>query len=354
MTSTHLLLLRISSQESNRFSYINDRPGTFYSGDFYYIRIMKKIFLLTALLLCVFAATAQSPQKKYIDKYSALAVEEMYRSGIPASITLAQGMLESGNGLSELAVRSNNHFGIKCHNSWAGARVYHDDDEKGECFRKYDTPHESFRDHSDFLRYRDRYKFLFDLELTDYSGWAHGLRKAGYATDPKYPQKLIKLIEEYRLYEFDTQKVVEPTGQVREIPQSPVLIEQVKPLTERQRVVFKYNLSRQMYSQNGVPFIYAAEGETYASIAGSYRLFLKEILKYNELEEDGEPAPGTVVYLQKKKNKSAAGLDKYVVEGQQNLREISQRFAIRLNKLCKLNGITKDHVLKEGDIISLR
>ena len=109
-----------------------------------------------------------------------------------------------------------------------------------------------------------------------------------------------------------------------------------------------------MYSQNGVPFIYAAEGETYSSIADSYRLFLKEILRYNELEEDDEPAPGTVVYLQKKKNRSAPGLDKYVVEGQQSLREISQRFAIRLNKLCKLNGITEDHVLKEGDIISLR
>ena len=169
-----------------------------------------------------------------------------------------------------------------------------------------------------------------------------------------YDKDVLRLIEEYRLYEFDTQKVIEPTGQVREIPQSPVLIEQVKPLTERQRVVFKYNLSRQMYSQNGVPFIYAAEGETYSSIADSYRLFLKEILRYNELEEDGEPAPGTVVYLQKKKNRSAPGLDKYVVEGQQSLREISQRFAIRLNKLCKLNGITEDHVLKEGDIISLR
>lgn len=315
---------------------------------------MKKIFLLIAVLICTIVAAAQSPQKKYIDRYSALAVEEMYRSGVPASITLAQGLLESGYGLSELAVRSNNHFGIKCHNNWTGSRVYHDDDSKGECFRKYDNPEESFRDHSDFLRYRDRYKFLFDLELTDYKGWAHGLRKAGYATDPKYPQKLIGLIEEYELYRFDVPEQSGPDGGIRVIPESPVVIERVRPLTDRQREVFCYNLSRQMYSQNGVPFIYAAEGETYGSIAKSYRLFLKEILKFNELEADAELAPGTVVYLQKKKGKAAAGLDKYVVEGRQNLRDISQRFAVRLKNLCKLNGITEDHVLNDGDVLLLR
>ena len=140
--------------------------------------------------MLVSAATAFSdtPQQSYIEKYSSLAVEEMYRTGVPASITLAQGLLESGNGQSRLAVKGNNHFGIKCHNTWTGAKVYHDDDRKGECFRKYDSPEESFRDHSDFLRYRDRYKFLFDLELTDYRSWAYGLKTAGYATDPKYPE----------------------------------------------------------------------------------------------------------------------------------------------------------------------
>lgn len=315
---------------------------------------MKKIFLLTLILLSAITVAAQSPQRKYIERYSSLAVEEMYRSGVPASITLAQGLLESGYGLSDLAVRSNNHFGIKCHNQWSGDRVYHDDDAKGECFRKYDTPEESFRDHSDFLRYRDRYKFLFDLELTDYSGWAHGLRKAGYATDPKYPQKLISLIEEYELYQYDTPPAQESEKAGREIPLSPAVIEQVKPLTEHQREVFRYNLSRQLYSQNGVPFIYASEGETYASIARSYRLFLKEILKFNELTADMKLSPGTVVYLQKKKNRAAEGLDKYVVEGEQNLRDISQRFAIRLSKLCKLNGITEDHALHDGDVLLLR
>ena len=164
------------------------------------------ICLLTVALMAVLPLTAapDSPQRKYIAQYASMAVNEMYRSGVPASITLAQGMLESRNGESPLASKGNNHFGIKCHNTWEGGKMYYDDDRKGECFRKYKSVDESFRDHSDFLRYRDRYKFLFDLKTTDYKGWAYGLKKAGYATDPAYPQKLIKLIEDYQLYKYDT------------------------------------------------------------------------------------------------------------------------------------------------------
>ncbi len=307
------------------------------------------------MLVSAVAAFSDTPQQSYIEKYSSLAVEEMYRTGVPASITLAQGLLESGNGQSRLAVKGNNHFGIKCHNTWTGAKVYHDDDRKGECFRKYDSPEESFRDHSDFLRYRDRYKFLFDLELTDYRSWAYGLKTAGYATDPKYPEKLIRLIEEYRLYEYDTQKPEQTTHHVEpQVPASPTVIEQVQPLSPRQRETFSFALSRQMYSLNGVPFVYASEGETYASIAKANRLFLKEILKFNDLKEEKDLVPGTVVYLQKKKKKAAAGLEKHVVEGTQDLRSISQRFAVRLDKLCKLNDIAPDHVLRDGDVLYLR
>ena len=150
---------------------------------------MKKILVLSlCLVLAGFTASAQkkSPQEIYIEQFATLAVEEMYRSGVPASITLAQGLLESRSGLSDLALRSNNHFGIKCHN-WAGAKIYYDDDKANECFRSYASVEDSFKDHSDFLRYRDRYKFLFDLDITDYKGWAYGLRKAGYATEPAYP-----------------------------------------------------------------------------------------------------------------------------------------------------------------------
>ena len=165
---------------------------------------MRRLLITIMVGLVAVAASAQSPIEKYIAQWAPTAVREMYRSGVPASITLAQGILESRYGLSTLAADGNNHFGIKCHKDWTGKKQYHDDDAKGECFRVYDTADESFRDHSDFLRYRDRYKFLFDLETTDYKSWAYGLKKAGYATDPGYPGKLIKYIEDYKLYEYDT------------------------------------------------------------------------------------------------------------------------------------------------------
>lgn len=325
-----------------------------YLGVFYYLRIMKKILFISIIALLSVICPADTPQRSYIERYAGLAIEEMYRSGVPASITLAQGLLESGNGLSELAVKGNNHFGIKCHNAWTGSKVYHDDDSKGECFRKYDSPEESFRDHSDFLRYRDRYKFLFDLDPADYKGWAHGLRKAGYATDPKYPEKLIRLIEEYELHLYDAMQPAVGGTKAQEIPQSPAKLEQARPLSGRQREVFSFALSRQMYSQNGVPFVYAAEGETYESIARSYRLFVKEILKFNDLQQEEELLPGTVVYLKKKKKASHPGLDRYVVEEGQTLREISQRFAVRMKDICSRNGIDMDHVLREGDVLQLR
>lgn len=329
------------------------------------------------------AAASVTPQQEYIAKYSKIAVEEMYRSGVPASITLAQGLLESGCGRSELAVNANNHFGIKCHD-WKGPSVTFDDDRKGECFRKYDHAAASFMDHSDFLRYRDRYRFLFDLPVTDYRGWAYGLKKAGYATDPGYSGKLIRLIEEYRLYEYDTMATdcLSDTGgsdgsgndtrkskkerrtarkhsrakasENVSLPQSPAQIEQPQPLTDKQREVFRFALSRQMYSLNGVPFLYASEGETYASIAKRYGLFLREILKFNDLDADVQLLPGTVVYLQAKKKEAPAGLDKYVVEGEVNLRDIAQRFAVRLQSICKMNGWASDYVPSDGEEVVLR
>lgn len=307
---------------------------------------MRKIILLVvlSLILSSFAApdSGKSPQQRYVDKYSELAVEEMYRSGVPASITLAQGLLESRYGLSELAVKGNNHFGIKCHNNWQGGKVYHDDDRKGECFRKYGSPEESFRDHSDFLRYRDRYKFLFDLEVNDYKGWAHGLKKAGYATDPAYPAKLIKLIEDYKLYRYDVapsdygnfdfddveeykvkkkseskrdhakdrktkkelKKEEKKKEEKRTIPESPTKVEAVKVIEKAPDGEFSFSLTRQMYSLNGIPFVYAADGETYASIAKTFDLFPKEILKFNDLDRNVDLntrlKPGTLVYVDRK------------------------------------------------------
>ena len=296
----------------------------------------------------------------------------MYRSGVPASITLAQGMLESSNGQSELAVKGNNHFGIKCH-EWKGPRMFYNDDRRGECFRKYSTAEESFRDHSDFLRYRDRYKFLFDLETTDYRGWAYGLKRAGYATDPAYPRKLIKLIEDYNLDRFDRMSESyalsgEDTGnrkkksrrkKVRDaaaasIPQSPSVLEQAQPLSQKEGREFDFSLSRQLYSQNGVPFVYSSEGETYSSIAKGNGLFKKEILRFNDADKDMTLLPGTVVYLQKKKNHAADHIEMHVAEEGDSLREISQRYGVKLKSIVRMNGFSESTALHEGDVVRLR
>ena len=336
---------------------------------------MKKftLFLLTIFMtVTALASTAgNTPQENYIEKYAPLAVSEMYRSGVPASITLAQGLLESGNGMSELARKSNNHFGIKCHNNWKGGRVYHDDDAKGECFRKYSHPSESYRDHSDFLRFRDRYKFLFDYRVTDYKSWAYGLKKAGYATDPQYPKKLINLIEEYDLHQYDRKPASfgrsydkktdkkepekkHPSKEVQELPLPPTVIEQVKELDAKQREEFHFSLARKVYSQNAVPFVYAEIGDTYATIAASYNLFTRELLRFNDLDKDCELAPGTIVYLKPKKKTAAKGVDKYVFEAGDDIREIAQRFGVRLANVLRMNGFDENYILREGDIVRLR
>ena len=373
--------------------------------------MMKKVIIFISLVLCQVAVLAQgTPQERYIRKWAPTAVREMYRSGVPASITLAQGILESRYGLSSLATEGNNHFGIKCHKDWKGKSMRYDDDAKGECFRVYDSADESFQDHSDFLRYRDRYKFLFELKTTDYKGWAYGLKKAGYATDPNYPAKLIKYIEDYKLYEYDTmtseeserllkaesqttestsvgseafkggKQSVAKKGKTRKeirrerkarkarkkmrsseeavpdvIPASPLSLEEPKRIDKSGLEVFSFSLTREAYSRNGVPFITSVEGETYSSIARSYHLYLNELLRFNDLTRSEELQPGTVVYLQAKKNQSEKGLDKYIVgEDGESLRDICQRFAVKMSSVRKMNGFLAGYELREGDTVILR
>lgn len=318
-------------------------------------------FIISILLYASVSAeptpkNKKSPQEIYIEQFASLAVEEMYRSGVPASITLAQGLLESRYGLSELAVKGNNHFGIKCHNNWKGGKMYHDDDQKGECFRKYPSPEQSYRDHSDFLRYRDRYKFLFDYKITDYKAWAHGLKKAGYATDPAYPSKLINLIEDYKLYEYDTKPKshTRSAKKTEELPKSPNEIEQVQALTHDQRQDFHFTVSREVYTRNGVPFVRTFEGETYADIAAANNLFLRELLRFNDLNKDMPLRPGTEVYLKPKKKQAVKGLEKHVVEDGETMQSISQRYGVRLKNLYKMNDMAEYDVPREGDIIKLR
>jgi LysM repeat protein len=334
---------------------------------------MKIRTFIIYLFLCLTASAAlhadeqKSTQEKYIERFASLAVEEMYRSGVPASITLAQGLLESRYGLSDLAAKGNNHFGIKCHNNWQGGRMYHDDDAKGECFRKYDSPEQSYRDHSDFLRYRDRYKFLFDYDVTDYKAWAHGLKKAGYATDPAYPSKLIRLIEEYELHEYDLKPDKKSDRKSRKkakdkadeqvtdvLPEPPLQIEAPRRMAEDQRHVFRFNVAREVYVRNGVPYVLSVEGDTYEGLAASNNLFLREILKFNDLSGEERLLPGTVVYLQPKKKQGVKGLEKHVVEEGDSMRDIAQRYGIKLARLYKINGMSPTDVVREGDIIKLR
>ena len=281
---------------------------------------MKRVliaFALALLCLCGAGAGDTTPQQRYVEKYAPMAVREMLRSGVPASITLAQGMLESGNGESKLATQANNHFGIKCHKGWEGKTIHHDDDARGECFRVYDSVEESYRDHSDFLRYRDRYKFLFDLDRTDYKGWAYGLKKAGYATDPSYAAKLIRYIEDNNLSRFDVLKEVE----AEEMPLPPHRIE--APVLTMSDEEFHFPLTRELYSVNGVPFVYSLEGETYKSIAKHYHLFHREILRFNDLKRE-------------------------------DFHAICQRFALKEKAVLKMNGLSKAPSLREGDELKLR
>ncbi|MBQ5583097.1 MAG: glucosaminidase domain-containing protein [Bacteroidales bacterium] len=310
---------------------------------------MKKVVSIVVAVLFSFVAIADDYQK-YVEKYADIAVKEMKRTGVPASITLAQGLLESRAGLSPLAADGNNHFGIKCHNDWDGKKMYHDDDANNECFRVYKSAEESFKNHSDFLRGRDRYKSLFELPQDDYKAWAHGLKEAGYATDPRYAHKLIKLIEDYELYEYD--KDVKVTLKTPRQEETPVLIPQQERSSNYKETI-ALSLRRELYSQNGVPCIYALEGESYSSIAASQGLFLRELLRYNDLKEDMPLEKGTIVYLARKKQEGPVG--QYVVDTEgETLYRIAQRFGIRYATLQQLNVLLLGKTLEPGDTVRLR
>lgn len=318
----------------------------------------KFITLISTLLICAAAVcdTVSQRAEEYISRYSPIAVSEMIRSGVPASITLAQGLLESSYGKSYLAVQGNNHFGIKCHSDWQGERVFFDDDSPHECFRKYPSAEQSFTDHSDFLRYKSRYAFLFEYKTDDYSSWAYGLKKAGYATDPSYASKLIKLIETYKLDRFD--KLTEVAGgQTVTLPETPSQLEQpVRVVATGRTGFFAVSLEREVLYLNGVPFVYARNGETYRSIAQSYDLFPRELASFNDRKDpDRRLNAGEVVYLQRKADKAVKGLEKHICSEGESLAGISQRYAVRLKSLMKLNGIKERyHVFKEDDTVILR
>ncbi|MDZ4668676.1 MAG: LysM peptidoglycan-binding domain-containing protein [bacterium] len=306
---------------------------------------MKKQLLQIALLLFPVLGMAQSDTPvvvvvkytvdQYIEKYSATAVDEMYRSKIPASITLAQGILESGNGNSRLAREANNHFGIKCKSTWTGATLYEDDDAPQECFRKYDASIDSYRDHSDFLMRSTRYAFLFDLDRTDYKSWAQGLKKAGYATNPQYADLLITFIERHKLDRFDRTKLSEE--ETREIKE------------EKAETVKSYGKE---FINNGVPGIVAKPNESYAQIALDYDVKVHQLYRYNDLKKDAVCSFGDTVYLKMKKTKSDSLY--YEVKGLETMLWISGRYAVRLDKLLEKNLMQEGAEPKFGERIYLK
>ncbi len=291
-----------------------------------------KYKLVWVMMMMVSLVFAQGKQEAYIKKYKDVAIREMKLHGIPASITLAQGILESGSGESYLATEANNHFGIKCHEGWSGERVYHDDDKKNECFRSYKNPDESFKDHSLFLKNRSRYAFLFEESPTDYKAWAKGLKKAGYATNPKYPKLLIDLIERYELHKYDLDGYnAEPHGEEKEIAVALINV-----------------------STNGVKYIEVGEGETLESISLKTQVRMKRLLKYNDLSWDSKVAEGERLYTQPKRKKAARDFNYHKVEADEDMHSISQKFGIRLEHLYKRNNMKVGEQPKVGTTLYLR
>lgn len=260
----------------------------------------------------------------YVRMYSALAVDKMKEYKIPASITLAQGILESGGGSSMLAVRGNNHFGIKCGSKWTGARIHKNDDEIGDCFRRYKSVEESYRDHSLFLTQNQRYASLFSLDLLDYKGWAKGLKLAGYATNPQYPQLLIKLIEDNELWKYDREGA---SGVARKV-------EGVWGVLAKGHN--KGVKSGALAKINGVRYVVALDGDTFESISNRTGVNVMNLIRFNDLTSTVRLQAGISVYVQRKKNKSR-GSYMYEVGKGETMHIVSQKFGVKLESLYKLN-----------------
>ncbi|MGV3657508.1 MAG: glucosaminidase domain-containing protein [Chitinophagaceae bacterium] len=316
---------------------------------------MKKqhLPLLLLFLLVAHAPFAQHSAviKDYIAQFKEIAMEEMQRTGVPAAIKLAQGIHETAAGQSVLVRKSNNHFGIKCKTGWTGESVSHDDDARGECFRKYDDPTQSYKDHSEFLRTRSHYNFLFTLDPTDYKAWAHGLKKAGYATNPKYPQIIIKLIEDYNLQDYTliamgkkeasamdawTQNniknsdVAAPALTRVTAKSGPSPIEQPARLQAYPSGVFKINETSVVLVPKGTPFLVVAQ---------EHRISLSRLFDFNDLERSEEAAEDILIFLQRKRKTGATEF--YTVAEGETLHSIAQAAGIRLESLLEYNMLNK-------------
>ena len=297
----------------------------------------KILFFLIIILLSLPLGYAQNKNNHelYIETYHKLAVDHMKRYKIPASITLAQGILESKAGMSNLAMEANNHFGIKCGN-WTGPSIKQDDDEKDECFRKYKNAKESYEDHSRFLTERERYSTLFLLKPNDYAGWAQGLSACGYATDPLYASKLINLIESYELHKFDGKKYISDKN-------------------ENKNNNLNKSIDRDIYKSFGLVYTVAKENDSFSSIALDLDFNTKDLLKYNDVQSDCQLQKGDIIYLQKKKIKADKPYYDHIVQAGETMYSISQKYGVRASSLCKMNkGKDLKSPITERTILRLR
>lgn len=341
--------------------------------------IFKKAIIFGGILFAAAAApeaaaqrsTAAKParqtREEYIDRYKHIAIDQMERYGIPASITLAQGILESDCGNSALSRSSNNHFGIKCKRDWTGEKVYHDDDAKGECFRAYPTVEASYDDHAEFLDRQPRYEALFSYRSDDYRSWAHGLKKAGYATAPDYAQRLIRIIEESQLYLLDrpdggrlyaSRHGSQTTGDEWFADQSAVAPAPsgggIDP--DNYRVALTSHKGYDVYATNGVRYVLAREGDTFRTIGRAFRLSARTLRKYNDIADaTAEPMTGEAIYIERKKNRWEGSEYCHICREGETAYAVSQRYGLRLHAVVKLNKLGKRNTpLRKDEQLRIR
>lgn len=352
------------------------------------LRILLSFFLL-ANIGVLMAQNRLKPYEEYIDTYADLAREQQEKHGIPASITLAQGLLESGAGKSELALASNNHFGIKCHNNWKGESVTYFDDGRNSCFRKYDKVSESYTDHSLFLVNGARYRFLFELDITDYTGWARGLQKAGYATDRQYADKLIRVIETYDLNQY-TKGPVKKRGKTatastaksrREAAKAAKVARTSKTDRTSKRTadttIFTSDIIRQAQDYHAMgpvtdkpginplathvidyvgttPYIRVKYGDSFAAIAEEFGLSVRRLRSINDLPADHTLIPGEILYLDSKTTWWEGENPSHIATEGETMHQIAQRYALKLKALYQLNDLAPGTPIKAGQRILLR
>ena len=326
---------------------------------FLQLTLLYSLFSCKAYKPLVSTSTPDQSVQDYIKLYKDLAINEMNRTGIPASITLAQGIIESDGGRSRLAKEANNHFGIKCHNDWNGPTIRHNDNRRNECFRKYSKPEDSFDDHSDFLKSASRYSFLFNFSSTDYKAWAHGLKKAGYATNPDYANMLIRSIEANNLWYFDRGYDAGNQPYKKNIVAKESLKIQSADSTKKALPTSDGNIEvlarvPRIMENNRVNYIIVKDGDTREKLENEFQLLKWELPRYNELKNDFLLVPGQILYLQPKREKAEPGNEYYNTSEGDTMHLIAQRYGIKMKSLYEMNRMEDGTEPESGKKIWLR